>query len=66
MGDRLRRRRPSFRSPKRRTGVPSSTGRFLMAREMHSSAAMQHSTLISGSQSWTGQPAFCVSSTKMW
>ena len=37
-----------------------------MASEQHSSAAMQHKTLTSGSQSWTGQPTFCRSSTTMW
>ena len=37
-----------------------------MARDRLKSAAMQHSTLSSGSQSWMGQPAFWVSSTKMW
>ena len=51
IGERVRRRRPSFRSPKRRIRLPSSMGRRRMVRDRHSSAAMQQRTDNSGSHS---------------
>lgn len=67
MGDRLRTRRPSFRSPNRRTYSPFAGIWRRMPREQHSRDAMQHSTLTSGSQLWRGQPCLpSRSSTKMW
>ena len=53
--------------PKAADALPPSAGyRRRIASEQYGSTSIQHKALASGSQSWTGQPTFCRSSTTMW